>query len=64
MSASTDLAILVIAGGLAALRGRSAFGGSTRRAQRRVERAEMEAWVNYIIEDSRLIAGSGAARPR
>jgi hypothetical protein len=64
VSASTGLAILVIAGGLLALRGRSAFAGSTRRSQRRVERAEMEAWVNYIIEDSRLVAGPGAAGPR
>ena len=63
MSTSSDLALLVITGGLLVVRGRSTLG-STRRQQRRVERAETEAWVNYLIEDSRLMGESGAARLR
>ena len=62
MSVSSELAIAVLAGGILAFRGRSAFAGSARRHQRRVERAEMEAWVSYIIEDSRRIAEAGTAR--
>lgn len=55
MSASTDLAILVIAAGLLVTRGRATFGTSSCRRRRRVERAQMDAWLEYIIEETRTI---------
>jgi hypothetical protein len=56
MSTSADLVILLIAGGLLVTRGRATFGPSSRRRQRRVEQAQMDAWLEYIIEETRTMA--------
>ena len=55
MSTSSELAILIITGGLLVTRGRATFGRPSRRHQRRVERAQMDAWLEYIIEESRTV---------